>query len=179
MSKREQIAGLVVSLLIVFGVAFLGQALYRSFSQHVVSDPCEAVLDSFRGYDWYGMDYPLHLDGYRCVDRLAPRRGQGAETSLGDLCYTAPPELRVVGSILRSPEPGLGTFRNRRLMDCDSRNCGSVLESLEAGGNADGALSDLGQLRRGSERHDLAAERMNRSRSHIHKCEWMAVMLRD
>ena len=92
----------------------------------MVSDPYQALLDSFRGYDWYSMDNPLHLDGHRCMDRMAPWGVRGAAISLGDLCYTTPPERRMVGSIFRSPEPGLGSFRNRHLVDCNPGNFRSV-----------------------------------------------------
>ena len=40
MSKPKQITGLVVSLLIVFGIASLGRFSHQSLSQHVVSLPC-------------------------------------------------------------------------------------------------------------------------------------------
>ena len=133
----------------------------------MVSDPNQARLDSFRGYDWYSMDNPLHLDGHRCMDRVAPRGVRGAAISLGDLCYTTPPERRMVGSIFRSPEPGLGSFRNRHLVDCDPGNFSSVLACLEVGGCTDGALSDLGVFRWGPERHDLAAELIPKPSSQV------------
>jgi hypothetical protein len=43
-------------------------------------------------------------------------------------------------------------------VDCDPGNCRDVLEGLEAGGCADGPLSDLGGVRGAPERHDLAAD---------------------
>ena len=74
------------------------------------------------------------------------------------LCRTAPPERRMVGSILRSPEPRPGSYGNLRLVGSDPGNWHDVLESFEAGWCFDGPVSDLGEHRWDPKCHDLAAE---------------------
>ena len=103
------------------------------------------------------MDDPLHLDGDRCLDRLAWRRWRPT-TPANVLCRTAPSERGMVGSILRSPEPRLGSSGNRCLVGSDSGNCRDVPEGLETGKRSYGSLSDLGELRWDSECQDLVAE---------------------
>ena len=143
MNKLRQIAGLVVSLLIVFGIATLGGFLtnlsvatwYPSLDK-----PSWTPSGATIGTVWTILYTFMGIAAW-IVWR---ERFWRPTTPAGDLCPPAPPECRMVGSILRPSEPRLGTSRDWHLVVSDSGNFRDVLESVEARWCADGPLSDLG-----------------------------------
>lgn len=102
------------------------------------------------------------------MDCLAPKRFQDTAVSDGDLCGSTPPERWMVSSVFRSQEPGPGFFRNWHLVDSNTRNGCRILGDLETGGCVDGALSDLGVFRSGTERSDLVAKLIARTSVFCH-----------
>ena len=141
MNKPKQITGLVVSLLIVFGIASLGG--YLPISRRTPGIPALPSLPGLvEHYDWHiwTILYTLMAIAAWIVWRRAV---SGPTIPARGLCRTA--RLNVGWSALSSnSEPRFGSLRNQCFVGSNSGNHRVFLEGLETGRRVDGPISDLG-----------------------------------